>query len=456
MALRTGFAVAILMLLGAPAAFAAVSAEEAKRLESDLTPTGAERAGNTAGTIPAWDGGLKAPPASAGFTPGGHHLDPYSSEQPLFTISAANMAQYDANLTEGHKALLSAYPDTYFMKVYPTHRSCALPAHVYAEIKRNALTGELIHDGEGITGATMAIPFPIPQSAREILWNHELRYQGYKVTREYASAAPTKGGDYTLEVALDQWIYRYSNPEITKIEDINNVILHFMKQGISPPNNAGTVFVVHNTLDHVAEKRKGWFYKPGERKIKRVVGAEYDNPIPSSEGMRVNDNFNIFNGGGDRYVWELIGKEEKFIIYNDYRFTSPEVPYKDILHKHHMNPDVMRYELHRVWTLEAKLKPGQHHATASRRRMYFDEDTWVGTAAALYDTADKLSRVQEAHIFNYYDQPLCNIGSDIVYDIAGGRYHVVGLRNQQKPVKFDIQDPPETFSPEGMRRIGIR
>ncbi len=456
MAWKSGVAVAIGLVLGAASALAAVSPEEAKRLETDLTPIGAERAGNAAGSIPAWDGGLGAPPQGIGYEPGKHHKDPYAAEKPLFTVNAANMAQYDAQLTEAHKELLKAYPDSYFLNVFPTHRSCAFPPHVYAAVKRNVVNGKLTNDGNGFTGATMAFPFPIPQSAREVLWNHELRYQGYRVTRESAAAVPTKGGDYTLEVSLDQWIYRYADPELASTEDLHNVMMHFLKHGISPSSNAGTLGVTHNTLDHVIDKRRNWFYRPGERKVKRVMGAEYDNTIASSEGIRLNDTFNIFNGGGDLYDWELIGKQEKLIPYNNYRFASPDTKYKDILHASHLNSEVMRYELHRAWVIEGKLKPGKQHNFATRRRMYTDEDSWAGTAAVLYDGAGKVSRVQEAHIFNYYDQPLCNIGSDVVYDVAGGRYHIVGLRNEQKPVKFDIQDDPEAFSPEGMRRLGVR
>ena len=46
-------------LLAAPA-LAKISAEEAARLGGEeLTPMGAERAGNADGSIPAWTGGLK-------------------------------------------------------------------------------------------------------------------------------------------------------------------------------------------------------------------------------------------------------------------------------------------------------------------------------------------------------------------------------------------------------------
>jgi len=456
MAWKSGILMTAGLVLSAQIALAAATPEEAKQLGANLTPIGAERAGNAAGTIPAWDGGLTAPPPGIGYEPGKHHPDPYAADKVLYTVKADNKAQYEAQLTDAHKELLKAYPDSYYLNVYPTHRSCAYPAHVYEAVKRNALSGQLTHDGNAFTGAVMAYPFPIPHSAREVLWNHEIRYQGYKVTRESAAAAPTKSGDYTLDVALDQWIYRYSNPDLKSTEDLGNVIMHFMKRGISPSSNAGALSVTWNTLDQVVEQRRTWSYRPGERKVKQVVGQVYDNVLPSSDGIRLNDTFNIFSGGGDLYDWELIGKQEKLIPYNTFRFASPETKYADILHKSHLNPEPMRYELHRVWVIEGKLKPGKQHKFATHRILYFDEDSWTGVAGALYDSAGNPSRVQEAHIFDYYDQPLCNIGSDVVYDLAGGRYHIVGLRNEQKPVKFDIQDTPDAFSAEGMRRLGMR
>ena len=456
MAWKSGFAVAIGLILGTQIALAAAPPEEAKRLETDLTPMGAERAGNAAGTIPAWDGGLTAPPPGIDFTPGGYHPDPFAADQPLYTITAANMAQYDGQLTDGYKELLRAYPDSYVMKVYPTRRSCAFPPRIYEAVKRNALSAQLTNNGNGVTGATGGAPFPIPHSGLEILWNHELRYQGYKVTRESASAAPTKNGDFSPEVQQDQWIYRYADPALASTEDLDNVFMHYMRHGISPASNAGTMTVMHNSVDFVQDKRRGWLYRPGERKVKRVIGAEYDSLIPASEGMRSNDSYNILNGGGALYDFEMLDRQEKIVAYNTFRLASHDIQYKDVLHKKHLNPDVIRYELHRIWGIEGKLKPGKHHILASRRRMYFDEDSWAGVAAEMYGGDDKLTRIQEAHIFNYYDQPLCNIASDVIYDVAGGRYHVVGLRNEQKPVRFDIQDAPEAFSAEGMRRQGVR
>jgi len=435
---------------------AAVSEQEAKRLEGDLTPMGAERAGNQAGTIPAWDGGLSAPPPGIGFQPGGHHPDPFASDKPLYTVTPANMAQYDALLTEGHKGLLEAYPDSYVMNVYPSRRSCAFPKHVYEAVRRNAVNAKMTDDGYGVTGASIGSPFPIPQSAQEVMWNHELAHRGGRVWRDSAEAAPNKNGGFTILTSIDQWIYSYGDPSLATAADSGNLVFRYMKLGITPPSNAGTVLVMHYTLNQVAEEAKIWVYKPGARRVIRLTGSGYDGPDPESEGIRTADNFAVFNGATDRYDWKLHGKQEKIIPYNTYRLASPELQYKDVLGEHHLNPEAMRYELHRVWVVEGRLKPGKQHGIAARRVMYHDEDSWIPVATALFDSTDELVRVQEGHVFPYYDQPLCAIGSDVVYNVKDGGYHIMGMRNQQKPVQFNVEMDAELFSPAGMRRVGVR
>ncbi|MEQ1890503.1 MAG: DUF1329 domain-containing protein [Alphaproteobacteria bacterium] len=444
------------LLAAANLSFAAVSQEEANRLGGDLTPMGAEKAGNAAGTIPAWDGGLTAPPPGVTVDPSTHLPDPFASEAPLYTVTSANMAQYGAQMSDGQKALMTAYPDSYFLKVFPTRRSCAYPAHVYAAAKRNAVSGQLVHDGNGVTGATMAVPFPIPQSAREVLWNHELNYRGFQLWRENASAVPTQNGDFTLELSTDQYIYSWSDPSMTNTEDMKNISYYFLRQGVAPPANSGSMTIFNNTLDQVADPRRVWNYRPGERKVKRTMGVQYDLIAPTGDGIRTSDTFQVFNGAGDHYDWELMGKQEKIIPYNTNGFASAKYQYKDIIRKHNLNQDPLRYELHRVWVLEAKLKPGFTHVFASRRQIYQDEDSWAAVGATLFDGAGKISRVQEAHMFNYYDQPMCAVSSEVIYDINGGRYHVIALRNQQKPVKFEVKLDQSKFGPSGMRSLGVR
>src|ERR1700739_2162546 len=186
-------------LVFAQSAWGAVSPQEAARLGQDLTPLGGEKAGNADGTIPAWTGGIKSAAEGAfpAYKSGEHHPDPYASDKPLFTITAANMSQYAAKLTEGHKALFKAYPD-YKMIVYPTQRSAAAPERVYEASKRNATTAKLVPDGNGFTGAIGGTPFPIPQNGLEVFWNHVTRYRGVAVGLQVGQAPMTASGAYTL------------------------------------------------------------------------------------------------------------------------------------------------------------------------------------------------------------------------------------------------------------------
>ncbi len=109
---------------------------------------GGEKAGNADGTIPEWTGGIKsaADAGVPGYRSGDHHPDPYSGDKPLFTVTPANMSQYAAKLTEGHKRLLQTYPD-YKLIVYPTHRSAAQPQRIYDATKRIATTANLVPGG---------------------------------------------------------------------------------------------------------------------------------------------------------------------------------------------------------------------------------------------------------------------------------------------------------------------
>ncbi|HEY1092588.1 MAG TPA: DUF1329 domain-containing protein, partial [Burkholderiaceae bacterium] len=120
----------VLALLGlAGATQAAVSAEEAKKLGTTLTATGAEKAGNADKSIPDYTGGLTTPPT--GYQKGsGIRPDPFAADKPLYSIKAADLAKFDARLTAGTKELLKKYPATMRVDVYPTHRSIAFPKYV--------------------------------------------------------------------------------------------------------------------------------------------------------------------------------------------------------------------------------------------------------------------------------------------------------------------------------------
>ncbi len=449
---RTGALVGLgICVLGASIQ-AKVPAGEAARLGRDLTPLGAIRAGNTEGTIPAWNGGIREPPA--GYRPGMHHPDPFADDQILFTITAANVRQYADKLSPGQIAMLERYPDSWRMPVYPTRRSAALPQRIYDKTIANATTAELTSDGNGIVHAGEGIPFPIPENGLEAIWNHLLRYRGQSVHRETAQVTPTAGGAYT-EVRIDEKaIFLYARPSAT-IENLDNHLAYFLQQVTAPPRLAGSILLVHETLNQKAEPRQAWTYNPGQRRVRRAPNIAYDNPGTASDGQRTSDQLDMFNGAPDRYDWQLLGRRELYVPYDNYRLHSDRLTVGQIIQPGHINPDDTRYELHRVWEVDARLKNGAHHIYA-RRRLFLDEDSWQIVVADHYDSRDQLWRLAEAYTINYYEVPLLWETLFCVYDLQNGRYLAYGLNNELPVDAFNIDLDLGDFTPDALRRLGRR
>lgn len=431
---------------------AAVSAEEAARLGNDLTPMGGEKAGNADGTIPAWDGGITDPPA--GFKSGGHHPDPFANDQIKFTISAGNVSQYADKLSEGHKAMLSQY-DTFRMNVYPTRRSASFPQHVYEATKRIATAAQLVQGGNGVEGAVVGIPFPIPKNGLEVIWNHILRYRGEGAARMIGQAPVTRSGNYTMVMLEDEYFAPYSLKGAEE-DKLNNVIIMFKQRVTAPARLVGQILLVHETLNQAKEHRKAWIYNPGQRRVRRAPNVAFDNPGTAADGLRTSDQFDMYNGSPERYNWKLIGKKELYVPYNAYKLHSGKVKYKDILKPLHLNPDLPRYELHRVWVVDATLKEGTRHIY-KRRTFYIDEDSWQILAVDNYDNRDQLWRVSEGHVINYYDVPTIWTTLEVHYDLQAGRYIAVGLNNEERfTYDFSADLTPQDFTTSALRRDGRR
>lgn len=438
-------------------ATAGVTAQQAARLGADLTPMGGEKAGNAAGTIPAWTGGITSP-AQAGFPDfktGGHHPDPYASDKPLYKIDASNMSKYAANLTAGHKALLTTYKNSYFMNVYPSHRSAAFPQRIYDATKANATSGKLTGNGNGVTGAIIGVPFPIPSSGVEVIWNHILRYRADIAERIIGQAAVSRTGDYNLVKFHDETMVGYSLPGATEA-GLDNVTLYFIQETISPARLAGEILLVHETLDQTKEQRRAWLYNPGQRRVRRAPNVAFDNPGTGSDGLRTADQFDIYNGSPERYDWKLVGKQEMIVPYNAYMLHSDKLKNSDIIRPLHINQANARYELHRVWVVDATLKPGQRHIY-KRRTFYVDEDSWQILVVDCYDDRDQMWRVQEGHSINYYDIPTFWTTLETTYDLQSGRYLALGLDNEEPmTVNFNAKRTAADFTPAAIARRGTR
>jgi hypothetical protein len=438
-------------LLSAGVAQANVSADKAAQLGKSLTPMGSEKAGNAAGTIPEWTGGILRAPA--GYKAGGSHIDPFAGDKVLFQITPANYKQYAEHLGAGQQAMFEKYKD-YRMDVYPTRRSASFPARTYEYTKKNATACKLIANGEGIQNCAEGFPFPIPQNAYEAIWNHKLKYKGLSVRSFSNQAAPTAGGAYTLVRLQEEILGLYYKPGNTS-ENINNNLLYFKQDVMAPPRLAGGVLLVHETLNAKAQPRQAWVYNPGQRRVRRAPNVAYDNPGTASDGLRTNDMTDMFNGAMDRFDLKLVGKKEMYIPYNCYKADSSKTKVSDLVKPGHINPDDIRYELHRVWVIEANLKPGQRHIN-SRRTFYLDEDSYQILVLDHYDGQGKLWRYSEAPSVNYYEVPTFWATLETHHDLKSGRYIVGYLDNEDKVRNFGFQSTPSDYSPQNLRNSGVR
>lgn len=437
----------------ASSVMAAVSADEAAKLGTTLTPLGAEMAGNADGTIPAWTGGL---PKNAGTVDArGFLQDPFASEKPLFVITAENVEQYKDKLTPGQLAMFKRYPQSYRMPVYPTHRSATVPDSVIEATKRNATNTVMVQNGNGLANFDTANPFPIPQNGLEVIWNHITRYRGGSAKRFVTQATPQANGSYSLVYFVDEFTFRGALADVDKSKE-SNVLFYFKQRVTAPSRLAGNVLLVHETLDQVKEPRLSWLYNAGQRRVRRAPQVSYDGPGTAADGLRTTDNFDMYNGAPDRYEWKLNGKKEIYIPYNTYKLDSPDLKYADVVKAGHINQDLSRYELHRVWHVTATLKQGERHIYA-KRDFFIDEDTWQASAIDHYDGRGTLWRVAEAHNQYYYNHQVPWYTVETLYDLLSGRYLALGMKNEEKQAyEFGFPAKESDYTPAALRQAGVR
>jgi hypothetical protein len=446
---------ALTLSLVASAAMADVPANVANRLGQDLTPMGAEKAGSSAG-VGSWSGQRIDGSALLQGYDGGALPNPYASDKPLYTITAANAGDYDAQLTTGQKAMLATYPDTFKLNVYESRRSCTYPDFVYKAAKRNAEVGKVVDGGNGISESIMASPFPIPSSALEVVWNHTLRYRGERVARDFNYAAPTASGDYTLTYTRDEIVFSYSDAQNARAEDLNNISIWFVAYTSAPARRAGNVVLVHETLNMAKEGRKAWTYSPGTRRVRRAPNIAYDNPVTNGDGLGTSDQYDGYNGAPDRYNWTVAEKSEKLSQQNNYQAVL--TPYEELLQAGHANQDVMRYELRRQWVVEGNLKGNARHIYA-KRVLRMDEDSSQMSAGEMYDGRGELWRIQEigqAPDYRPEAQVCWTTGGEFTYDLLAGRYLGLAMKSG-RPANFVTgleRLTPDYYTPANVRRLG--
>ena len=443
-------AMAMTMAMAMPAQ-ATATADEANKLKGELTPFGAEKAGNKDGSIPAWSGGYTTP--MAGDKAGGRRSDPFKDDKPLYSVNAKNVEQYADKLSDGQKAMLKKYPDSYRIDVYPSRRTGAAPQWVYDNTFKNATRAKL--NGDLVDGAYGGIPFPLPKNGLEVMWNHMLRWRGtswelninqYQLTADGKSVLTTDGR------ADQQMPYYFQDGSFESFAK-NPIYWQIRLVNAGPPIRAGEAIVGGTNID--GSKDQAWVYLTGQRRVRKLPNPCCDTPTPSAAGVMSFDEIEVWSGKLDRFDWKLAGKKELLIPYNANKLLQPKAD-ADIITKNHLNPDHVRWELHRVWVVDATLRQGQRHQ-APKSRYYCDEDTWNCVLGDRWDANGQLWKTLWAHPIVAPDLPGSPITTFGFNDLISGQAFAGNLYNSkssQYPVKPRFAD--SVFTPDALAGEGVR
>jgi hypothetical protein len=432
---------------------AKVPPEKAKELDGPkYTCNGAEKAGSPSGVpeftgkfVGSWPGMKK----KSGFEPG-----PFADEKPQFSITAENMDKYAAKLTEGQKGLLKKYPKAFRMDVYPSHRDFGYPPKVCEIVKANATSAEVIHDGLGISGTSGGVPFPFPQSGIEAIWNIINPYRAFNEQAVVDIADVYANG--SIAWGKQKFMTMDPGKDLSKKGSYQDKIgAYFYTSYILPERDKGFTAVGYQPNDFSKDATSSWQYLPGLRRVRQAPEVGFDYPVPPA-GLRTVDDDYVFNGSPERYTWKLVGKAEMYVPYHNFKANSTEVKYKDLIKPNTINPDYMRYELHRVWIVEGELKKGVRHIYG-KRRLYADEDTWMALWADNYDARGQLWRIATVAYFYSPESSAFHRGASIYHDLNSGAYEAGYLTNEAGDKWWKINQPgvsPAQFSPEAAARGG--
>lgn len=431
---------------------AGVTPDEARQLGTTLTLVGAEKAGNKDGTIPPYTGGVTTPPKD--YQKGnGIRPDPFASEKPLFSIDAKNMGNYADRLSEGTKALMKKYP-SYRVDVYPPHRSVAFPKSVTDNTLKCATTAKTSSGGLSMEGCKAGVPFPIPRSGFEAMWNHLTRFvgteggravkYGYKAYYVDAAGTPTMTTKGTFISDYPYW-------DTNNDSDLFSRVSAYYHE---PARRSGEATLLHDALNAAVKSRRAWIYLPGQRRTKLAPSVSFDTPNTSMGGGSTYDDSFLFYGSMERYNFKLVGKKEIYVPYNTYKLSYHSKT-EDLLKPNHFNPDLVRWELHRVWLVEATLGEGKRHIY-SKRLFYLDEDSWITLLSDEYDMRGQLYRVGQAFLAPSYEVPAPMADTYGLYDLISGVYAINLWTAETGGIRYVDPLPERQWVPDALAGGGLR
>lgn len=408
-------------------ALSAVPTEDAEKLRRELTPMGAERGSNAEGTVPEWDPlfGLSASGPV-------YMSNPLPEDRPLFIIANYNYRDYVDLLSPGVIALFDANPD-YQLLVYRTLRTANPPRWLVENTLYNAANTELSSDGLTLINFKAGVPFPIPQSGQQVIWNHLMRWVG-KQNELVSSAYHVDASGNWIESSRQQQkfispLYRASGTVFnasgtSASSDMPDVYALRMDQ-LLPQKRKGEILLMRYQTDYSATaERKIWQYFPDQSQVRRVSNASFGNPLPDVQNSSTYDDMQLFSGSPEKYDWTLLGKQDCIVPYNNWAAVDASGP-EQFLRSQFYNPELVRWEFHRCWLIEGRLRKGEEHVYP-RRRFWIDEDTWNILLSENYNAKGQLWRHGQAIFAHAYQTQAFWSPITVMYDLQGKTYSVNG------------------------------
>jgi hypothetical protein len=421
--------------------------------KTTLTPMGSERAGNAAGTIPAWTGGMTSIPEGINWDPETELApDFWADEAPLYVVDSSNMAQYASVLTEGVQTLIQK--KGFSLKVYPTHRTAAAPQWIYDNIVQNSTRAQLNPAGGrlGFTGGYGGIPFPIPDvsnpldAGAQIMWNHSTRWDGSEWTATFHGWNGV-GGRVEQAFHSQVWHYSWYDQENGSLDSYKGYSYAEHISLLSPATIAGTQLISKYATNPLENPDIAWELLLGQGRVRKAPEIAYDTPSSFVEGLANYDEYFGFEGALDRYDWRFVEKKEMLIPYNNNKMLVS--PSETTYIPNFVNPDVLRWELHRVWVVEATLHPGERNVLA-RRMLYVDEDTWTVGVVDSWDGNENIYKLGMNANCVYPNLPGTILFMPLVYDLQKGDYTATGGPGGEGGVWSFKPSPMSLFEPEAM------
>jgi len=435
-------------------------ADDAGKLGTTLSPSGAEKSASADGAVPVWS---QPEPQGAGWTFGKRRIEffKYKDDKPLYAIDAGNVDKYADKLAPGQVELIKSTKG-FRMDVYPSRRTCGTPDFVAENTRKNVGFARMASDGVSLEEAHVpGFPFPMPGNGAEAMWNMKLRYRGLAsgMRNSQTIVSPRKGSDEWIKAANDITVFvpwGVKGSTLFSKVDRMEAAVYFAYN--APAALAGQAAVVTTIA---GKPQEAHYYFPGQRRVRRMPSYSYDAPQVGFENQYTLDEPRVFNGTPDRFDWKLVGKKEMFIGYGSFGMYDPAADRRKVVTPDGVDPKATRYELHRVWVVEATANDGVRHV-APKRRFYFDEDSWALMGAEDYDAQGKLWKVRESFLIPVAETGACDNPAFVQYDLVSGRvlFDQAGMGAGKDMVWAVEADDPKYkdafYTPDNLRAISDR